>query len=238
MAVVNTIRALGLALLAAAFPIALPAQLSPRATGWFYGGYLGGTVGNFEIDHIANVGAGAFDLGGVIGVGAGRLWRRFGIAAGGELQMLLDQSDRGTDASQANRSAPGLSSLRLDVLVPLEGMRDQPFESALSRTNRLLLVGGISATRVDGALATGTVAVPVAGAADIRGVGWSLGGQWLRALGESQWLVLDVRGEQFRVTSGRIDALSGQPDGRTPSGGGTSLVVRAGMRLFFPAGPS
>jgi hypothetical protein len=235
---VNTTRVLALALLAAAFPIALPAQLSPRSAGWFFGGYLGGTVGNFEIDHIANVGAGAFDLGGAIGIGAGRLWRWIGVAAGGELQMLLDQSDRGTDAAQANRSAPGLSSLRLDVLVPLEWARDGTFETAFARTNRLLLVGGISATRVDGALATGTVSVPVAGAAEIRGVGWSFGGQWLRALGESQWLVLDVRGERFRVTSGRIDAPIGQPDGRTPSGGGTSLVVRVGTRLFFPVGPS
>lgn len=230
----STRRALGLALLAAAAPIDLPAQLSPRATGVFYGGYLGGTVGNFEIDHIANVGVGAFDLGGVIGIGAGRLWRRFGVSAGGELQMLLDQSDRGTSTAEANRSAPGLASLRLDLLVPLAGSRDRAFESAFSRMNRLLLVGGISATRVDGALATGTVSVPVAGAADIRGVGWSLGGQWLRALDESQWLVLDVRGERFRVTSGGISASNGQPDGRTPSGGGTSLVVRVGMRFFFP----
>ena len=70
-------------------------------------------MGNYEIDHVTKPGADALDMAGVIGIGAGYLWPRFGVATGGERQMLLDQIARGTASAPANRSAPGLSSLGL-----------------------------------------------------------------------------------------------------------------------------
>jgi hypothetical protein len=82
----------------------------------------------------------------------------------------------------------------------------------------------------------GNTDTPVAGVAEVRGVGWSLGGQWLRALGETRWLVADARIERFRVTSGEVAPAFGQSTVRTPSGRGTTFVMRLGARVMLPTG--
>ncbi|HMS03375.1 MAG TPA: hypothetical protein PKE51_10395 [Gemmatimonadaceae bacterium] len=218
-------------------PLAARAQPAPTATGWFGGAHLGASVGNYDIDGVSNIGDGPFDAGGAIGIMGGRLWRHIGFAAGGELQQLLDArtgNGTGTGAGvTAVRGAPGLASARIDLLLPLAG-RDET-EVLRERRHRLLLVAGLSATRLDGAFGTGSVSLPEGGPAEVRGRGWSLGGQWMRAMGESQWLVADARLERFHVTSGRIEPSLGAPVVRTPSGGGTTLVVRLGARVFLPS---
>ncbi|MCU0617722.1 MAG: hypothetical protein MUD17_11665 [Gemmatimonadaceae bacterium] len=221
--------------LLALVPLVARAQPAPTATGWFGGAYLGATAGNYDIDQIANIGAGAFDAGGAIGVTGGRLWRRIGFAVGGELQQLLDQRDDRLGATRSTwRTAPGLASARVDLLVPLSGTGDEALQ--WDRKQRLLLVAGLAATRLDGALGSGTTSTPELGLAEVRGVGWSVGGQWTRALSETQWLVADARFERFRVTSGRVNPLPGSSAARTPSGGGTNVVVRLGARMFLPNG--
>lgn len=222
--------------LALFLPSLLHAQPAGTPTGWFGGAHLGATIGNYEIEHVANVGAGAFDLGGAVGVSGGYLWRRVGFAVGGELQQLVDQTDRGDFAAPAIRSAPGLVSGRVDVLVPLSWSNHAPGAFTTSGTQRLMLVGGVHAARFDGALGVGNTDTPVAGVAEVRGVGWSLGGQWLRALGETRWLVADARLERFRVTSGEVAPAFGQSAVRTPSGRGTTFVMRLGARVMLPTG--
>ena len=196
---------------------------------------MGAAVGNFAIEHVGNVGAGPFDLGGVLGVSGGHMWRHLGIAVGGELVMLLDQRTATDGSRQDMTSPPGLATARLDFLLPLRSDRGREFTGAARAIHEVMLVAGLGATRIDGALAGGDVSSPVANSAAVSGRTWSLGGQWLRALGESDWLLVDVRFERFSVTGGAIPPSRTVPVARTPIGGGTTMVVRVGYRAYLPS---
>ena len=232
-----------LALLLAGAGRVVHAQTATPPTGWFGGAHLGGSVGNYEIVNVANVGVGAFDASGAFGLSGGRMWRRAGVSLGADMQLFPTNAERAdadgtitggtTDTGRPARYV-GMQALRLDVLVPLTPTTDAPYAVPDGPAQRVSLVAGVYGARFDGVLGSGDVATRgIGGDATLRGVGWSLGGQWERALGGPRWLVVDGRFERFTVTSGRVEPSPGITDVREPRGDGMTFTLRVGMRAFL-----
>ena len=220
---------------------ALPAQPRTPPTGWFGGAHLGVSAGNYEITNVANVGTGPFNAGGVFGLSGGRLWRHVGVALGADMQLLLSDAERANANGTTNSGRParyvGQQALRLDVLVPLTPTGDAPYAVPNGPAHRVLLVAGVYGARFDGVLGSGDVeTIGRGGATTLRGVGWSLGGQWERALGGTRWLVVDGRFDRFRVTNGRVEPSVDVADVREARGDGITFTLRVGMRAFLPRG--